>query len=186
MTGYIRHIPGRVLALLILLTTHLLANAQESETLFSGGLTQSPKAVGICASIDKHDHISSFSIVADLYKVLNGENGLPGVKMNYTVDLPIYQTISAKGNRYIWYAGPGVTAGVVRDFQSVMGVIGGLRGNVGFRTIFRDHFVVAAGFSADIAFHARQSAEKGTIEMKFYKNGVFRTMYPEVRLEYIF
>ncbi len=88
------------------------------------------------------------------------------------------------GNRIVFFAGPGIMAGITGDVKNGNGLMIGLKGRVGGECTFRRKVAVSLSVSPVIGLH--MGAREGMINMLLYRTGLLYTIMPEVGLKYAF
>lgn len=173
------------MAILLSSATAFKAGAQDGHS-FSLGTFHSPKGFGFCAETVK-DSLSfdAFTLIADMHGVLTGEHPRPGVKFTYTRNI-VFKSID-KGNYIIdLYAGPGVTAGYLRDMHKSYGFMAGLSCLSGARYSFPTNLSVSIELCADIALEINRNQRHSSYELSLYKSGICHAFFPQLRIQYRF
>lgn len=150
------------------------------------GASFSPKASGLTLEIPnkKEDALNTFIISADMYGVIEGRYGA-GYKIEYFMNYDLLSWKGKDGLSIALFAGPGATAGFVRDKEKNPGLAAGLCGDIGASFTFRASVKISLGFSAGLAYHV--SKRKGRDHaVTFYKNGIYMAPYPIIGIVYIF
>ena len=170
-----------MIVMLCLLIAPLRAAAQKAEL----GIMSSPRSAGIALLLSgKGGSRSLIRTYVDLYKVIDGTCKSPGYKIDYHILYPLFDRSCPDGLSFHLSAGPGVTAGYVRDRGKEIGAAAGLSGVVSIAIVFRS-VTVSAGFSAALGCHMNFSnIHENTLE--FYKNGVYQSYIPEITIRYRF
>ena len=107
-----------------------------------------------------------------------------GVSGSFTWNLIFAQHLSRHGNKIIYFAGPGATAGWAKDSASSKGLIFGLKGRIGAECIFERGLALSVSVAPVLGMHA--SERNNTINMRLYRNGLTYGMLPEVGIKYLF
>jgi len=148
---------------------------------FALGSIHSPKGVGACSSF-KHESgaFGTLDLTADLIDILDGTSSTPGIKAAYHYNLVLKSWAEGK---YELYAGPGLTAGWVRDTHNHVGLMGGLSGDAGLRVHCLHSMLISVEWQVDFAL---QFKNRYNPDMSLYAAG-FRLPYiPYVRIQYCF
>ena len=152
------------------------------------GLYNSPKGFGLSFCTERHESsFNTYSAVADLTGVITGEHSAPGIYFNYSRNTVLRSGV--KGDALcVLYAGPGVSAGYLRDAgKESYGAMVALSGTLGGRFLFGDRIALDLSINADLGVHLREKDHKGDgIGLFLYKNGLFRTILPQLKIEYRF
>lgn len=147
------------------------------------GVYQSPKGFGLSIEPFKDSlSFNSYTILADMFGVLTGDYVSPGFKFTYCRKF-IFKQHTSKDYKLDLYGGPGLTAGMSRDFHDPMGFTAGLHGALGGRYSYARKISISLEISSDIAFKMHTD-QRGATEMGFYKAGIIHALYPEVRIQY--
>ena len=148
---------------------------------FALGSTHSARGVGICADLPgETGAFSSLALTADLIDILNGTASTPGIKATYHYNLIGKEW---KDGKYQLYAGPGLTAGRVRDTSNHFGLMAGLSGDAGFRVRCLHSMLVSIEFQADFAL---QFKNRFNPDMSLYSAGYRHSYLPYIRIQYHF
>ncbi|MDO5442661.1 MAG: hypothetical protein Q4G10_03225 [Bacteroidia bacterium] len=177
---------GESIAIIIILLQMLFSTALAQErNSFTIGTFHSPKGFGACAEfpIDSAS-FNAFTVIADMHGVLTGEHPRPGVKMTYTRDIVI-KHFDKDGYTVDMYAGPGLTAGYARDIKKPYSIIGGLACVAGSRFSFSTKLIVNIEVCADIALDLTRNPRNGNINLSIYKSGIYHTIFPQLRIQYV-
>ncbi len=158
------------------------APAQEVKSL-SIGTFHSPKGIGLCMELKQESaSFDSFDIIADMFGVLNGSHSKPGIKATYCRDI-ILKHSSYDEYDLDLYAGPGITAGYVRDINEPMSLVAGMSGSAGCRLFFDSRRVVVyLEFGLDLAAELNRNNRFRNVDLTIYKSGILHVFYPQVRL----
>jgi len=181
---------GRVPALTLLFAAifmpmlALKAPAQDDKSL-GFGTFHSPKGVGLCMEVQQEiNYFDSFDVIADLFGVLNGDYTRPGYKATYCRNI-ILKHFHHDEYKLDLYAGPGVTAGYVRDIHEPMSLVAGLAGSAGCRLYFDSkRLIIYLEAGLDIAAEFNRNNRFKTIDLDIYKSGIMHLFYPQVRILY--
>lgn len=160
------------------------ASAQEAKS-FSIGSFQSPKGIGLCWELQQDlEFFDSFDIIADMFGILNGDYSRPGYKATYCRNI-ILKHFHHDEYKLDLYAGPGITAGYVRDIHEPMSIVAGLAGSGGCRLFFDNkRLIVYLEVGVDLAAEINRNNRYKTIDLDIYKSGIVHAFYPQVRILY--
>lgn len=174
---------SRIIAVSVGLICCLCAFSQEK----SAGIFNSPKGFGITFSADTPNYgFNSFNLYADLTGVLSGKYSTPGVRFDYYRGI-IIKALTTESFDCRLYAGPGVSTGFVRDYGSDnYGMLIALNGTFGAKFVFPRRIAIDLGVTADLGLHIRGEERGQTTNLKLYRNGLIRILYPQIKLEYCF
>ena len=114
---------------------------------------------------------------------MNRENN-PGISASLSYNLIFKEWKSRNSNTICLFGGPGVALGMSHDFRKDMGYFFGLKGRVGVECCFDRHISVSLTLNPVIGSH--MVLKEKHIEMKYYKNGLISTLFPEIGIEYEF
>lgn len=189
MYGKLRYI---LLLVFSLGLTALPVGAQESV-----GLYNSVKGFGaVMRTVPKEGTFHSVCAFVDIYGVPTSRCSYPGIRVNASR----YYTLGQSGRgdiKYRFYAGPGVTAGYVRDhdkgrgidlvslFGDNEGVALALSGGGGCLFDFGSRVCLDLSLTADIGVHIRRNEdERGYFapSLSIYNNGLIQALYPQLTI----
>ncbi len=158
------------------------APAQEVKSL-SIGTFHSPKGIGLCMELKQESaSFDSFDIIADMFGVLNGSHSKPGIKATYCRDIILKHSSHDEYDLDL-YAGPGITAGYVRDINEPMSLVAGMSGSAGCRLFFDSRRVVVyLELGLDLAAELNRNNRFRNVDLTIYKSGILHVFYPQVRL----
>ena len=159
------------------------------------GLFNSPKGIGLAFHTSEKDgEFHSAAAFVDIYGVATSRCSYPGYKVNLS-----RQYIFSRAPRDAWsmsfYAGPGISAGYVRDhdkgrgwdLSSLMsdnqGLMFALSGSAGCRFDFGSKVALDLSFTAEAGVHIRRNEkEKGysAANLSIYNNGLIQIFYPQL------
>lgn len=162
-------------------------NAQTLELpKYSVGTFHSAKGFGVSADLSYHDspHLNSFALFLDMQSILDGRSSSPGFRARYNFNLPLCSKELKNGDRFLLYAGPGVTFGYVRDLNSRIGYMCGISGEIIASFLFRNHLSLSLALEASAAFHLREDNNIGVLDFKFFQAGLVNVYMPELRIQY--
>ena len=173
-----------LVALLVLPTSVWQASAQDFKSL-SLGTFHSPKGLGLCIESQQEEKsFDSFDIIVDTFGILRGDYSTPGIKATY------YRGIILKHRHREdydadFYAGPGVTAGYVRDIHEPFSAVAGMSGVIGGRLYFDSkRLVVCFEAGLDLALELNRNNRYRNIDLTLYEAGIYHVFYPQVRILY--
>lgn len=148
------------------------------------GVKSSPKSFGAVLDIRGKQTTSRMEICADLYRVLDGSCSSPGYRIGYQMSFPLIDKALSECCQFLFEAGPGMTAGYVRDGNKALGLMGGLSGIAVIDLIF-NKITISCAANAVLGFHLNyQNSESGTLEL--YINGLKQAWMPEISIKYRF
>ena len=173
------------LAFMLLSASGISLKAQDANRM-SLGTFHSPKGFGFCLETPG-DSLSfdAYALIADMHGVMTGEHPRPGVKFTYTRNF-ILKHLDKEYYAIDLYAGPGVTAGYLRDIHKPYCLITGLSCLAGARYSFLTNFSVSAEFCADIALEINRNVRYDTVDLSLYKAGILHAFFPQLRIQYCF
>lgn len=177
-----------ILVILSLMPLHL--QGQESAGLFSsvkgiGATLRTPESGGV---------FHSATAFIDIYGVPTSRCSNPGIRVNVSRQYIMGRT--SRGDvGMTFYAGPGITAGYVRDhdkgrgidLKSLMsdneGIVAALSADAGCRFDFGGLVSLDLSFAGDLGVHIRQNErEHGyfATSLSIYNNGWMQLLYPQI------
>lgn len=151
------------------------------------GIFNSPKGFGLdyCRLCEDKAFFNTFNLYADMAGVFSGEAACPGIKFDFCHDIVI-KDVPAGQSRCLIYAGPGISAGYLRDFKAeTPGFMLGLNCSAGAKFIFERGFSLDIGFGAEIGMDlCKKNGLYDTAVTTLYKNGLIRFLFPQLKIEY--
>ena len=173
-----------LIALLVLPAPAWQAPAQEIKSI-SLGTFHSPKGLGFCIASQQEDKsFDSFDIISDTFGILRGDYSTPGIKATYYRGI-ILRHSHREDCDADFYAGPGVTAGYVRDIHEPFSAVAGMSGVIGGRLYFdRKRLMVCMEAGLDLALEMNRNNRYRNIDLSIYKAGIYHVFYPQVRILY--
>ena len=173
-----------LVAIIVLPALGWKASAQYATSLSLGSF-HSPKGIGLCLETQQEaSFFDSYNIIADMFGVLRGDYSTPGIKATY------YRNIIIKHRHGTYhdsdfYAGPGVTAGYVRDIHQPFSAVAGMAGVMGYRLYFDSkRITICMEAGLDLALELNRNNRFRNINLTIYKSGYIHTFYPQVRILY--
>lgn len=175
-----------IIVLLVSLVTAGQAEISAQSIMKAAGAEFAFTGIGI--SLQKYTLSRSafhdITIAADLQDVLTGQSRLPGVRISYTMDY-VLATASTDTFTLRWFAGPGFTAGYVRDMKSGFGIMAGICGNAGAEFSFRVPVCISISFTPCLATHI--SYGSGIPNLDLYRSGIIlQSISPKLGIRYEF
>jgi len=184
----------RLIVLLASLSLAAGANAQNHGI----GLFSSPKGFGISYGQEgkkSPEFFTTTTLYADIYGLTADRTDHPGIKFN-TSRLYYLDIIEGSESSYIFYVGPGITAGYVHDFEKdywedfytrltkKAGAILALSGTAGCRIAFNRAIMLDISFTIEAGMHLRN--DDGSTKLSLYKNGLVQALYPQLTIFALF
>lgn len=157
------------------------ASSRDGERVISFGITQSLKGIGFCADFTGKDgYFSSVTVTADLADIIYGNASLPGVKLTYHCNLILAEI---PDNNIQFYAGPGLTAGHVRNLDEYFGFMAGVSGDAGVRIFCKKSISLALEVQADFSLIFKNKRHP---DMGLYSAGFRNSYFPHLKIQYCF
>jgi hypothetical protein len=176
----------KTLLILIIALTALgwKAPAQDINS-FSVGSFHSPKGLGICLeNQQEQEYFDSFNLISDFFGILRGEYTKPGIKATYYRNI-VLKHYDKEDFSADLYAGPGVTAGYVRDIHEPFSAVAGMAGVAGGRLYFdKKRVVVCLEAGLDLALELNRNNRYKNTNLTVYKSGIYHAFYPQIRILY--
>lgn len=173
----------RICCLVIILAAGFLKTGAQTRSL---GASFSFSGAGICyEDVLGEDSFYQLGLKAELVEVFTGRADSPGVSVGFTCNYIIRRWQSENDNEIIFYAGPGIETGWVRDFRSDRGGFVGLKGRIGLQCLFPRKIKVSLSLAPCIGAHFTSKEETG-VRMEFYRNGLLSAVMPEIGIRYSF
>ncbi len=167
------------------------ASAQEA------GIYNSPKGIG--AQFRFADNGSTFyscTAFVDIYGIPTSRCLYPGYRFNFSRQY-IWKKIESSEVQFSFYAGPGVSAGVVRDHDKGRwfditslisenpGAMLAVSGDVGCRFDFGRRVSLDLSFMAEAGVHVRRNEKERqytATSLSVYNNGYLQAIYPQLTI----
>ncbi len=130
------------------------------------------------------DSFAEIQLRTETAGIFGGTMFYPGISASFTWNMIFAEAQSRNGNRIIFFAGPGATAGFTGDMKSSWGLMAGLKGRVGGECTFRRNVSISVSISPIIGVHT--SRRGTTINMLIYKTGLLHAIMPEIGIKYAF
>lgn len=171
------------------------AGAQE----YSFGLYSSMKGIGVVFEHSRPGNcFNCYSAVMDIYGMPTGRSNMPGGHFSFSRNV-IYSEFEGDEVWYRLYWGTGCSLGYVHDYEKGLfaspggtvlrrnyGFIAALSGNYGCKFLFRKDLCIDLRFTGEFGFHMRKDEIHGNMDLACYLNGLFRALYPQVIISYLF
>lgn len=172
------------IVLMILPALALKAPAQDFKSLSLGSF-HSPKGLGLCIESQMDDtSFDSLDIIADMFGILRGDYYTPGIKATYYRGI-VLRRRQGDGFEADFYAGPGVTAGYVRDIHEPFSAVAGMSGVIGERLYFDSkRLVICLEAGMDLALELNSNNRYHKIDLSIYQAGIYHIFYPQIRILY--
>ena len=173
---------GHVPAFVIMLLCCASAAAQVS----SAGFFHSYKGLGVSlqsGSPGSRD-FNDYTLYADMAGVFSGNADAPGIKFCYSHNVRVHTFESNPGTDFCIFAGSGVTAGWVNDFQRPSyGFEGALAGTFGTRAAFARNILLTAGLTLEAGAFIHYDGRG--VRLSVYRNGLNQAVYPHISISYL-
>lgn len=184
---------NNLLSIWLLVAFCLPAGAQEA------GFFNSPKGFGAQYRFAETDGVfHTATAFVDIYGVPTSRCSFPGYRFNFSRQY-VFREIEHGDVSYKFYAGPGISAGVVRDHDKGRGfdltsLISGnpgfmfaISGDIGCRFDFGRKLALDLSFTADAGIHARVNEKERVFtatSLSVYNNGLLQFLYPQLTILY--
>lgn len=161
------------------------------------GVFNSLKGIGAAARFyDSPDAFVSAHFYVDIYGVVTSRCSYPGYKMNVSRQY-VFARIPRNGYTMEFYAGPGLTAGYVRDHDKGrgwdltsltsdnQGWMVGISGDAGCRFDFGGAVALDLSLMAEAGAHFRRTENENTynaVSSSIYNNGILQALYPQLTI----
>ena len=173
----------RRLRIIFCIASIILSSGISRGQRIEAGVKSSAKSFGAALDI-RGQSTSRFEICADLYKVIDGTFSSPGYRAGYQISFPLICKDLSESCTFRFEAGPGMTAGFVRDGDKDRGLLGGVSGIAVIDLIF-NKLTISCSATAILGFHLNyHNSEFGTLEL--YRNGLKYAGIPEITIKYRF
>lgn len=157
----------------------------EAQRMNCAGIVQSYSRMGFYYERETKDRsFMSCSVCAETAEMFSGKTSLPGLSFSFGWNFIFAEAGQPDGNRIIFFAGPGATAGVCRDFMSPPGLFFGMQGRAGICLRSKRNVDISVCAAPVLGIHSVRDDE--SIYMKYFKYGLMRAVIPEIRIGYRF
>lgn len=135
----------------------------------------------------------NIALYAEIYGIPTGRCSSPGVKLCYSHNV-ILKRMEFETARLSFYAGPGVSAGYLRDAEIGKyegtdftltrnpGFMAALSGTGGCHFNFCRNIALDLSFTAEIGIHVRRDEKVHSLNLNFYRNGLLQALYPQLSI----
>ena len=161
------------------------------------GVFNSAKGIGAAARFyDSPDAFVSTHFFIDIYGVVTSRCSYPGYRFNLSRQY-IFARLPRNGFAMVFYAGPGITAGYVRDHDKGrgwdltsltsdnQGWIVGISGDAGCLFDFGGNVALDLSFMVEAGAHFRRTENESTynaVSSSIYNNGILQSLYPQLTI----
>ena len=166
-----------------LLLSCLPCRGQDAASGFCSGLYNSPKGFGLVAQFPSEEGFRSLRLYADIYGLPSGGCDRPGAVLGYSINR-ILSTVRKAECDISFYMGPGVSAGYLKDFDLShnQGAVLALSGSLGWIFAFRGSIYLDFSWTLEAGMHLRAAEDGGGLRLSLYKNGIYRSIIPQLCL----
>lgn len=160
----------------------------------SAGIFNSLKGIGATVELPHGtDEFTSLSAFVEIFGIPTGRCDKPGGKFNFSHNF-IFRKYDNDATLFELYAGPGLSAGYMRDFEvgkrvdtilkltDTPGLMAALSGRAGCRFSFEKRIALNLSFTAEFGIHARRDRNVNNINVRMYHNGLLQCLYPELSI----
>lgn len=125
------------------------------------------------------------SLNLDMTRVISGESVYPGLSADIFY-LHIFAVKDfASGERMEFYAGPGASAGYVRNYEGEYGIMASFAGCAGFEYVFKSPVSLGISLEPGLGVHLARDMY-GEVNLDFYSAGFFNSLFPHINIRYRF
>ena len=179
----------KLLAFWLFAALYLPAAAQET------GFFSSPKGFGAQYRFAPAEGVfHSVTALVDIYGIPTSRCSSPGYRVNFSRNY-IFKEMERADVKFTLYAGPGLSAGVVRDHDKGRGLdltslisenpgfMLALSGDAGCRFDFGKKVALDLSFTADAGIHVRSNEKESgynAVSLSVYNNGLLQFFYPQL------
>ena len=172
-----------LLALILTISISVVSSHAQPKSV---GLTSSFKGFAISYEhyIPKTNMFWEMSLAADVSEAFLYRTTYPGISLSMTWN-QIFSSWELKdGTTMRLFAGPGVAVGYGNDFKTSHGYFFGLKGRAGVECQFERRVIISACISPILGMHMIPHSEY--LALKYYRNGLFYSLVPEIGIKYRF
>lgn len=161
----------------------------------SAGLFNSIKGVGASVVFAEHQNVfHTATAYVDIYGVATGRCSNPGFRINVSREY-VLRRFSRGDVGFTFYAGPGVSAGYVRDHDKGRGIdlvslvsdnegiMAAVSVNTGCRLSFGGPVSLDLSFAGDLGVHMRRNEKESGYfapSVSIFNNGWMQLLYPQL------
>lgn len=121
----------------------------------------------------------------DMAGVISGRNLYPGISADVLYLYEFARASFQSGESMSFMAGPGASAGYVRNHEDMYGAMLSLAGCIGFEYIFTVPVSISLTFEPVLGLHVSRDSF-GYVSMSFYEAGLKSSLWPHLGLKYRF
>ena len=191
------HKTGRVGKILLMMTFLLSSSALLSLQARTKSIGATFSYTGISVSHESYtSHENSFldlTLKAEFNEFTAGRSSYPGISASVTWNSMLKRWLTQEGVGINLYLGPGVTIGYGKDHkgaenaasgQSSDGFFFGIMGRAGVECEFSRNINLTVSFTPVLGSHIIYN--NGLVSMKWYRNGLYYALVPEIGIKYRF
>lgn len=186
-----------ITAIFVLLSICFSQRAAAQDYAF--GISNSFKGIGFVFEHSKAPfQFNSYALCMDMYGMPTGRSHYPGGHFIFSHN-NIFNEFERDGIICDLYWGAGFSAGYVHDFEKGFfemqggtvlrknyGAMAAINGSFGTRFIFRGAFCINIRLTGEFGLHLRRDEILGNLDLSCYINGLMRSLYPEIHINYMF
>ena len=117
--------------------------------------------------------------------VISGKNLYPGASVEVLYLFSFARKQFDSGESMLFYAGPGINAGYVRNFDGRYGVMAALSGHIGFEYVFNVPVSLSLSLEPALGIHVNRD-RFGYVNTDLYRAGLAHSLLPHVGIMYHF
>lgn len=175
------HVKTTLIVIAMIILSHGTSHAQRN----SVGTSWSLAGIGITYErYSSEDAFAQVAVQVDLGETFIGRVVYPGLCSSFTWNLVFAEIESRNGTPITFFAGPGITAGISKDFAGPKGLFFGLKGRAGMQCIFERGINISLSLAPVLGIHLSKTDEN--FITRTYKNGILQTFLPEIGISYRF
>ncbi len=169
-------------AVAVLPFMHCVAAAQDRSAGLNLAYNEFSAFIGL--PLEKNESLR-LSLNLDMSGVISGEYLFPGISADAVYLFSFGSSLHAAGESSSFFAGPGISAGYVRNLPGSLGIMAALTGCFGFEYTFAVPVSLSVSLEPSIGIHINED-EFGYVTMDFYKTGFFYSLLPHIGIKYRF
>ena len=121
----------------------------------------------------------------DMTNVISGKNLYPGASVEVLYLFSFARKQFDSGECMLFYAGPGINAGYVRNFDGRYGVMAALSGHIGFEYVFNVPVSLSLSLEPALGIHVNRD-RFGYVNTDLDRAGLAHSLLPHVGIMYHF
>ncbi len=170
-----------MIAIAMMIFSHGTSHAQRNTV----GTSWSLSGIGMTYErITSEDTFAQIAVQVDLGETFIGRAVYPGLCSSFTWNIVFARIESPNAVPVEFFAGPGLAAGMSKDFNGPKGLFLGLKGRAGMQCIFERGVNISISLAPVLGIHMSKIGD--SFITRTYRNGILQTILPEIGISYRF